>query len=472
MNTHNYIDYDDLLMKMVLSIRNNEKFREKIQNRFEYVLVDEFQDTNSLQFEITQTFAMKLMNITIVGDIDQSIYGWRFADYTNIVKFQTIFPTHTKYLMQQNYRSTQNIISCSNSIIEQTSDRLNEKVWSSNETGDKVIVKLTTDQNDEANFVVNQIINLNKNKHVEYNEIAILIRTHFCSRAFEESLSRNKIPYKVVGDYKFYEREEIQDILSYLKFIVNFKDVLSFERIINVPKRGIGNVHTTKISKILVDNGWDILISDKNYKNKLNSFIFVINSCIDMINDKKNALEIVNFIVDQIKYKKYLEDKYEKEKAVDKWNNVDELVNVASRFYTIESLLIDIQLVDETNEKNNANNKVTISSIHSAKGLEWDSVFVTTINDGNIPHYFALTDDKPIQKVDEERRLLYVATSRARKYLTLSYCKKMMSFGKSSMSSVSRFLNNLPTDAITNLSNSEDQKNLIVEKIIKIIKKK
>lgn len=436
---HNYIDYDDLLVKFVKEIKNNDESKNYLENRFDYVFVDEFQDTNFLQFEIVSCFARKSNNITIVGDSDQSIYGWRFADSSNIKKFQDTFKNHTVYILDQSYRSTQHIINCANSVIQQEKGRINNKIITNNENGDKVALHEFIDIDSEAKYICTKI----KLCKFDFSNIAILLRTNHQSRIFEENLTKMKIPFQLVGCNNFYKSDEIQFVMSYLKFIINKKDTLSFRSIIEI----YGDDRDS-ICKTLDTVGWKTFI-ESPYDSRLCNVINIITHCTNMISSKSaEPFEIVKYIIDKTNLFEMMKSEYGENAVIERWENIGELMNLSQQYESIETFLIDLVVTE--NGKQLSGPKVTILTVHSSKGLEWDVVFVPSIVESLIPHFMSI-DEKNTNstaEISEERRLLYVAMTRAKKKLYLSYCRTIKKFGRKEVVQISRFLKNLPQESI------------------------
>jgi ATP-dependent DNA helicase UvrD/PcrA len=436
MKKSNYVDFDDLLYITVKNIKENESFRDTISKYYKYIIVDEFQDTNSLQFEILICLAKGFNNITIVGDVDQSIYGWRFADYMNIEKFKNIYPNHTMYLLEQNYRSTSRIIKYSNKIIENEKNRLNSKIWTENEKGEHVNTLSYGNVHLEVYNITKKILKLQEN--YKLSEIAVLIRINCQSRLFEESFLKNQIPYNVIGECNFYKREEIQDMIAYLKF-VDSKDVESFKRIANIQKLNIRKNILEKMTDELRDNGWEKLISVKENKTKLNFLIEIINECQNMLDKEEKISELVSYIIKKIDYRSHLMKKYNSDKINNVLENLNEFIVLSLRYSNINDLLKNIKDLEKQSKENNneeSKEKVSIITLHSAKGLEWDVVFIPSVNDGILPYYKCIEEDR----VDEERRLLYVGTTRARKFLEVSFCRKIQKWNKVEDGEMTRFL--------------------------------
>lgn len=439
---HNYLDFDDLLTKLLMAIRSDDNIREFIENRFDFIFVDEFQDTNSLQFEIIAHFAKRTQNIMVVGDTDQSIYRWRFADSQIITKFMDTFKNYKLHKLEQNYRSTQHIVACSNSVIQQDNNRLNSNIWTNNDVGDKVILHQELDLDGEAKYIADNITQL-KNNGISYGDIVILLRTNAQSRSFETIFAKRKIPFKLMESQNFYGSEEIQNVLSFLRFIVNRKDVISFSMIVNAGKYTI-----QEACRELENNSWDDAIKHNLFNTTFLPLVKLLESCDKMIQNGSIVSDIILHILEMTKYKDTLEIEYSESTVEKMWDNVSELVNFATRYYTIETFLMDTQLTSECEGKPIAGGKVSIMTIHSAKGLEWNYVFVPSIVEGIIPHSRSIDCTDSNNSIDEERRLLYVAMTRARKQLFLTYCKKIMIMGKIEHTGLSRFLKNLPKESI------------------------
>lgn len=443
LNNHNYLDFDDLINILLRAIRTNSAVREFIENRFDYVFIDEFQDTNTLQFDLISHFAKRTKNIMVVGDTDQSIYAWRFADPKIITKFNETFKNYKLYQLEQNYRSTKHIIECNNSIIKQDLNRLNNRIWTQNEDGEKVILHQEIDQNGEVKFIANEIKKL-KDKGINYDQMVILIRTNWQSRIFETIFSQKKIPYQLIESKDFYKNEEIQYVLSFLRFIVNRKDVISFKVTVNASYDD-----TMMIINEIEKNGWDNIILNDKIAKKIKSYINLIDECDKLIFEEKIVSDIILHILEKTNYKRALELEYGHTIAQEKWECLSELVNFATRYYTIETFLMDTQLTSECSGKNALGGKVSILTIHSAKGLEWDIVFIPSIVENIIPLERSINSGNCKGGLDEERRLLYVAMTRAKKQLFLTHCRKIMNFGKTAIVELSRFLKDLPNESIT-----------------------
>lgn len=441
LKNHNYLDFDDLLIKLIFSVRNNSTTREHIFNRFTYVFIDEFQDTNALQFEIISYFAKRTLNITAVGDSDQSIYGWRFADSKIIDKFKNTFPSYKLCQLEQNYRSTKNIIKCAHSVIDQDTYRLKKQIWTDNNAGEKVSLHIEATLDDEAKHIADKIKHFTS-KGIKYENMVILLRQNFQTRAFETVFTKENIPYQLMDSKDFYKSNEVQYVLSFLRFIVNKKDIFSFRETSDLCVS-----YTNIVTKEMETNEWVDIIRG-THAEKLSDYVKIISSCDLMVKNKAIVSDIILHILKETDYKKRLENEHGSSIAEQKWENISELVNFATRYYTIESFLMDTQLTLASTGKVIAGGKVSILTMHSAKGLEWDIVFIPSVVEGLIPHEKSISSIDKTNSIAEERRLLFVAMTRARMQLFLSYCRIVMTFGKKEVVAISRFLEKLPVDSV------------------------
>ncbi len=438
LKANNSLDFDDLLMMPIILFNENKEILKYYQERFKYILVDEYQDTNEVQYMLTKMLSAKHKNICVVGDPDQSIYGFRGSNYRNILNFEKDYKNTKVILLEQNYRSTKNILFAANDVIKNNKNRKEKKLWTDNNIGDKIKYKRCDDEIEEAYYVVSKIKSLREN-NIPLDEIAVLYRTNAQSRNIEEALLKENIPYKVVGSFYFYNRKEIKDLISYLKLIYNSNDDMSLNRIINVPKRGIGlktleNL-TTK-ANILNESIFNTIESGKELEFK---------KLILELQEKSEDLsltELVDLILDKTGMKKELEleDTIESQSRLE---NLEEFKSITRNFentYGIISLsdfLDEISLVSDVEEHKNQTDVVTLMTIHSAKGLEFDYVFIVGLEDGIFPHSMALYNPN---EIEEERRLCYVAITRAKRNLSLINTKKRLLYGKDNYNPPSRFI--------------------------------
>lgn len=441
LHNNNSLDFDDLLLLPVNLLKNDADLLSKYQERFKYILVDEYQDTNEVQYEFTKLLAKKYKNIYVVGDDNQSIYSFRGSNYRNILNFEKDYKNAKTILLEQNYRSTKNILDAANDIIKNNREKKDKKLWTLNDTGEKVIVKRANDELDEANYVAKEINKLLQDG-ASLNDIAVLYRTNAQSRTIEESMLRNSIPYKVVGSFYFYNRKEIKDLISYLRLVYNHKDDASLMRIINSPKRGIGDKTIENI--VLKANDLNISMYEAIDSGKELNFKNLIEE-ITLASEKTSLTELVDMVLEKSGIKKELLD----EKSVEaeaRLENLEEFKSITKSYeekYGIISLgefLEQISLVSDVTEYKNLDSVVTLMTVHAAKGLEFKYVFVIGLEEGIFPHNNSFLNNSDLE---EERRLCYVAVTRAREKLYLIAAKRRMLYGMDSANPISRFINEI-----------------------------
>lgn len=469
LKANNALDFDDLIIKTVELFKTSPEVLDYYQKRFKYVFVDEFQDTNHTQYELVKLITGKHKNICVVGDPDQSIYKFRGADIANILNFEKDFKGATTILLEQNYRSTKNILSVANHIIKNNFDRKDKKLWTDNDEGKDVVVETLSDAQEEANFVASKIEELMREGY-SLGDFAILYRTNAQSRSFEESFMKRSVPYKLVGGLKFYDRREIKDIVAYLRVVQNPVDNISLKRIINVPKRGIGNTTVEKIENYAAENNesiYSVLMEIDNVdslssraKNNIKEFVEMINQFMAM-SEVLSVDEFIEKIVYGIGYIKALEDDGGIE-AQTRLENIKEFISVAVDFEvnnpegTLEEFLASISLLSDVDKTADVDNSVTMLTIHSAKGLEFPVVFMVGMEEGLFPISRAMESES---ELEEERRLCYVAITRAEKLLFITHSKIRTIYGRTNYSLPSRFLNELPKDLIESpLTNKVNQR--------------
>ncbi len=448
MKQNNALDFDDLLIKTLQLFKNNQEVREKYQNQFKYILVDEFQDTNQVQYDLVKILAGKYNNIFAVGDEDQSIYSWRGANVANIQKFLKDFAGTTLYKLEQNYRSTKNIIECANKVIKHNQNRIDKTLFTDNENGIKVQYFNKYSDREEAEFVVQEIYNLAHNLGYEYKDIAILMRLNALTRSFEDKLLMYDIPYRVFGGLKFYDRQEIKNVLAYLKLIINPQDNESFNRIINFPKRSIGDMTIAKL--VSLSGGTSLMktidsLSELDYVRDKGLIKFKeFKSVIDDFRQKSTELkvsELVKYIVKTLN----LEAVYATGKDEDEHRmaNLDELVASIKEFeednenISLEEYLQNVSLISDIDTFDDETNAVTLATVHSAKGLEFKVVFVVGLEERYFP---IIRDSSSPSDMEEERRLMYVAVTRARERLYLTNASTRYMYGSVNYTLPSRFL--------------------------------
>ena len=478
------MDFDDLLLKTNELLNSYPDTLSKYQNIFRYILVDEYQDTNHSQYLIIRSLSDKFQNICVVGDDAQSIYSFRGANINNILNFQKDFPDSKLFRLEQNYRSTKNIVNAANSIIEYNQKRLKKNVWTNNESGEKISVnKLLTD-GEEGRFVASSIFENKMQYQMQNSDFAILYRTNAQSRSFEDALRKKNIPYRVYGGLSFYQRKEIKDVLAYLRLLINNDDEQAFKRIINFPARGIGLTTLNKISieakeksvsdyTYLKDYSKSSTILNNSTKNKLLDFVVMIES----IKAKLESLDVFEITKEVLKqsglYNLYKND--ESMEGVNRIQNIEELLNGIKDFVenndknqvSVSTFLQDVALATDQDNESNDKNKVALMTIHLAKGLEFPFVYIVGLEENLFPSAMNLNSRT---ELEEERRLFYVALTRAEKKIYLSYVLSRYRWGKPVDSEKSRFIdeineefleNNVIQNSITKNYSSNDQYNKI-----------
>ncbi len=454
LKANNALDFDDLIIKTVELLKSNPDILDYYQKKFKYIFVDEFQDTNKIQYKLVKLISERYRNICVVGDDDQSIYGWRGADISNILDFEKDFPNTKIIKLEQNYRSTKNILNVANHVIKNNSSRKEKKLWTDNEEGNQVVVESLLDSEEEAYFVANKVEELIKEGY-KPSDFAILYRTNAQSRTFEEIFMRKSIPYKIVGGLRFYDRKEIKDIIAYLKLIQNPVDDISLKRIINVPKRGIGNATLGKVEEYANETGESIYSTllkvekvsnlSTRAKNNLKSFVDMINKFMAM-SEVMGLKEFLEEVVYGIGYIKELEEEASIE-AQTRLDNIKEFISVAIDFEvrypegSLEDFLATISLLSDVDKTEDIDNSVTLLTVHSAKGLEFPIVFMVGMEEGLFPISRALDDET---ELEEERRLCYVAITRAEKSLFITHAKLRTIYGNTNYSLPSRFISEIP----------------------------
>ncbi|XP_066591916.1 probable DNA helicase II homolog [Prorops nasuta] len=456
----NFADFGDLLLYNIKLFQQNTEVLSHYQNKFKYIMVDEYQDTNSIQYLWLNYLSKGHLNICCVGDDDQSIYSWRGAEVENILKFSDKFNNAKTFKLECNYRSTSHILATASHVIDNNVARLKKDLWTTNNEGEKVIVTKLQDEKQEAKFLCNQIMKLNLK--YKYSDIAVLVRAAFQTRVMEEYFIQYSIPYKIICGLRFYERQEIKDVIAYLRLIINNSDDLSFERIINRPKRSIGAKTLKNISQIAEENktsffeAAQIIAGNqkgaKRLKSSLNDFTSKIKDWEEIASSKPLA-ELVTIIVNQSGYIKMLES--EGEKGVSRIENVQELIASLNNFDSIENFLEHISLVMDT-DNIKSDDTVHVMTLHAAKGLEFPCVFLPGWEDGLFPHHRSL-EDRGGKALEEERRLAYVGITRAKERLFISSTKGRQTYNQWQPACDSRFIKELPKEHVKVInSNSEE----------------
>ncbi len=455
------MDFDDLLLKTNALLRNHPEILAKYQRIFEYILVDEYQDTNHSQYMIIKKLAATHNNICVVGDDAQSIYSFRGARIENILNFQKDYPNHKVFKLEQNYRSTQNIVDAANSVIAKNKRQIQKNVFSEKEKGTLIKVMSAITDNEEGYLVANEIGDTRMREHYQYSDYAILYRTNAQSRIFEESLRKRNIPYKIYGGLSFYQRKEIKDLLSYFRLVINPKDNEAFKRIINYPARGIGQTSLTKLEQFAAQNNiciWEfasnipLLLSEfnKGTAAKINEFTRLIEVFREKL-ETHNAFELASEIATGSEIMKDLY-KDQTPEGVSRFENIQELLNGIQEFSIsareegtpgqLNNYMEDVALLtDQDSDKPEDTDRVTMMSIHSAKGLEFKNVFIVGIEENLFPSN--QNGQKTAEDFEEERRLFYVALTRAKQHVYLSYARQRYKWGKLEFCNKSRFIDEI-----------------------------
>lgn len=453
---NNAVDFDDLLFLAVRLLQEKEDIREKYQSRFQYILVDEYQDTNHAQYALTKILAARWRNICVVGDADQSIYAWRGADIRNIIDFTRDYPDAASIKLEQNYRSTKTILHAANAVIDNNESRPKKTLWTENPAGNKIIHYQAQTEHDEADYIAGVIYNRHEISHEPYGDMAILFRTNAQSRVLEEKLMRYAIPYTMVGGTKFYDRKEIKDVLAYLRLLYNPEDSLSLTRIINVPKRNIGATTMEHVAAYAEEQGislfealssTDEIPVTKRARTSLENFAAMI---FDLLNDieGKDVLSLIETVIKQTGYGDMLDKEAEHDpQGESRKENVGEFLSVAKDYMdsnpdgNLQDFLENVALVSDVDDFESSDSKVTLMTLHAAKGLEFPVVFLTGLDEGLFPHSRTLLDPS---QVEEERRLAYVGITRAERQLYVTNAITRTMYGRISAYMPSRFLAEIP----------------------------
>ena len=442
---NNSVDFDDLLILPLEIFKKSDEVLDKYQEHYQYILVDEYQDTNMVQYELCKMLSSKYLNLFVVGDMDQSIYSFRFANYMNVLNFEKDYSMCKTIILDENYRSTNTILNAANSVIKNNTERKEKNLWSSNGAGEKIKYIRCDGELEEAKTVVNEVRKLVSDGE-KPQEIAVLYRTNGQSRVIEEAFLKEGIPFKIVGSYFFYNRKEIKDLIAYLHLIYNKNDDVSLERVINVPKRGIGNKTIERLrteADISDVSMFDVINSGKELEFK--------NLILSLIEESKNTnlSGLVDLILEKTGIKKELEESNNLESEI-RLENLEEFKSITLAFeergiYNLEEFLENISLVSDMKEYKEVENGVTLMTLHSAKGLEFNSVFLVGLEEGIFPH--SRSSESP-SELEEERRLCYVGITRAKKNLFLLNAKRRTLYGKTNMNMPSRFIDEIDQDLV------------------------
>ena len=438
---NNSVDFDDLLLLPIKLFKENPDVLERYQDLYQYILIDEYQDTNQAQYILTKLISEKNRRITCVGDDSQSIYSFRGANYKNILNFEKDYPDAKTILLEQNYRSTSTILDAANQVIKNNSQRKDKKLWTDRGTGEKIKYYRAYNERDEAQYVIRKIKEL-VNKGTEYKDIAILYRTNAQSRVVEEEMLKENLPYRVIGSFYFYSRKEIKDLIAYLSLIHNSKDNISLLRVINTPKRGIGLKTIENLTSKADEEGisiYDAINSGKEleFKNTIEK--------LKIVAEDLTLTELIDKVLDASSMKKELESEQSLESEV-RLENLEEFKSITKAFeekeglISLEDFLLEISLISDVEEYKDDPNRISLMTVHSVKGLEFDNVFVIGMEEGIFPHMNSLMENMALE---EERRLCYVAITRAKDNLHLVNARRRTLFGKEQVNPVSRFMSEI-----------------------------
>ncbi len=462
---NNALDFDDLIVKTVELFQADAEVLDYYQERFRYIMVDEYQDTNTAQFMLIRLLAGKYRNLCVVGDDDQSIYKFRGANIYNILNFEKEFPDAKTIKLEQNYRSTQNILDAANGVIANNQGRKAKRLWTDNDTGEKIAFHQFETGYDEADYVARDIMSKVREGVYEYRDCAVLYRTNAQSRLFEERFIRSNIPYKIVGGVNFYARKEIKDLLAYLKTIDNARDDLAVRRIINVPKRGIGATTLTRVQDYAVQENISFYTALKMAEDipSLGRAASKIRPFVTFIQTMRSKLafisisELLQEIIDETGYVADLEAE-NTEEAEQRIQNIDELISKVVAYETeaedagepasLSGFLEEVALVADIDSVDDEQNYVVLMTLHSAKGLEFPQVYLAGMEDGLFPSYMSICSDHSAEEIEEERRLCYVGITRAKERLSISCARQRMIRGETQYNKVSRFVKEIPRELL------------------------
>lgn len=459
---NNALDFDDLIMKTVELFKLDKEVLASYQDRFRYIMVDEYQDTNTAQFELIRLLALKYQNLCVVGDDDQSIYKFRGANIYNILNFEHHFPDATVIKLEQNYRSTQNILDAANAVIANNQGRKEKRLWTDNGAGDKITFEQLDTAAEEADFVARDIARRVRKGEYQYKDCAILYRTNAQSRLFEERFITANIPYKIFGGVNFYARKEVKDLLAYLKTIDNGQDDLAVRRIINIPKRGIGAASINKVALYAQEQEisfYDALCVAEQVPGlgkaaaKIRPFVLFIQS----MKAKAKLLSVADLLQEVIETTGYVRELEAEgtDEAEARIENIDELISKAVDYAegeeapTLNGFLENVALVADIDSFDENSDYVVLMTLHSAKGLEFPNVYLAGLEDGLFPSYMSIMSDNSQAEIEEERRLAYVGITRAKKNLTITSARVRMVRGQTQYGKVSRFVREIPPELLS-----------------------
>ena len=454
----NAMDFDDLIMQTTILFSKNPEVLKKYQNKYKYVLVDEYQDTNRAQYNLVNLLSKAHRNLCVVGDDWQSIYKWRGADIKNILEFEKNYPETMVVLLEQNYRSTQMILNASSHIIAKNVNKKEKKLWTDRTSGYTIVAYEAKNEKGEAEFVVSEIAKLNgQNEKIKLGDIAILYRTNAQSRSIEEAFLQYNVPYKIIGGVKFYARKEVKDVTAYLRLIQNPNDPISFERVVNIPSRKIGKTTTEKVLAESRKEKKDIIETILSYDNnnltsdkikKLKQFAKLIKDGQKKCSEVK-TLEFLGYLIKKIEFEKYIKDGTDEGER--RWENVLELFTAIEKYKDLPArdgvkiFLEEIALAADIDNMDSSHDTVTLMTLHSSKGLEFNTVFIIGLEEGLLPHSRSLSD---LAEMEEERRLCYVGITRAKERVYLLFAKTRKIYGSIQANYPSRFISDIPENLI------------------------
>ena len=458
---NNSVDFDDLLILPIKLFKEHEQILEMYQERYKYILIDEYQDTNEAQYTLTKLISSKYRNICCVGDNDQAIYGFRGANYKNILNFERDYPESKTILLEENYRSTKTILDAANCVIKNNKNRKEKNLWSKKGEGEKIEYHKANDEKEEARYVVNEIKKL-VTKGISYEDIAVLYRTNAQSRNLEEAFLQENMPYRVVGSFYFYSRKEIKDLIAYLRLIHNPKDNVSFLRVINTPKRGIGLKSIQNIIDKAEENKtsyYEAISSSKEleFKEKVD--------CLREFAKDATLTELIDKTLEVTGLKKELEDEKSLEADI-RLENLEEFKSITRAFeeregvVSLEDFLLEISLISDVEEYKDEKNRVSLMTVHSVKGLEFNYVFIVGMEEGIFPHINSMMDNS---ELEEERRLCYVAITRAKEKLYIVNARSRMLFGQVQVNLPSRFVKEINQDLLNMPKETNEFKKIVKE---------
>lgn len=476
LETNQTLDFDDLIMKTIQLFRTDPETLKYYQDKFQYIHVDEYQDTNDAQYELVHMLADGYHNLCVVGDVDQSIYGWRGANMNNILNFEKDYPDAKTIMLEQNYRSTQTILNAANEVIANNLKRKDKNLWTENGQGDKISYYRAQSEHDEAYYVVKKIQEQMREHGYKYGDFAVLYRTNAQSRVIEETFLKSSVPYTMVGGHKFYDRKEIRDILAYLTLVANPNDSMSFERVVNTPKRGIGPTSIDKLRQFASSTNSSLLTATQNImmandistsvRNKFDGFAQEMMAIQEQADDL-SITELTDLILDKTGYRKALEDEAEKSlQAQSRLDNLDEFKSVTQEFdknnaddaanaqEKLTRFLTDLALVSPQDDIEDQENTVTLMTLHAAKGLEFPVVFLIGMEQSIFPMARALNNE---EEEEEERRLAYVGITRAQKKLFLTNAMSRVLYGRIQRNPESEFIDEI-NDELLDFDNNQSMR--------------